>query len=256
TGGGDNQQLRAVGYSRTSGEGQRDNTSIPRQKQDIEALCRSEGWKLVRHYEDECRSGARVEGRDAFKRMLGDAAGGRFDLIVFYDASRLGRDGVDILSTAKFLKENFGIHTVDTKRQFDSRDRRKVLTNFVHAGVAEDERLRILERMLGARVARAHDGLPWDGNPPVGRAFRKTCGCARKCGCGKGEWYVTEQGKRIGELLARYADGEPLRTLYKEYGYKAEAHVIRHVREGQLSATPYVVTFNSPEVGIDNVRVE
>jgi DNA invertase Pin-like site-specific DNA recombinase len=162
-------QLRAVGYSRTSGEGQRDNTSIPRQKEEIATLCRSEGWNLVRHYEDECKSGAKVDGRDDFKRMLSDAARDGFDLIVFYDATRLGRDGVDILSTAKFLKENFGIHTVDTKRQFDSRDRRKVLTNFVHAGVAEDERLRIMERMLGARVANAKKGIPWAGNPPIER---------------------------------------------------------------------------------------
>jgi site-specific DNA recombinase len=253
---GDGQAMRAAGYSRTSGEGQRDNTSIPRQKEDIEAMCRTEGWTLVRHYEDECKSGAKVEGRDSFKRMLADAARGGFDLIVFYDASRLGRDGVDILSTAKFLKGNFGIHSVDTKRQFDSRDRRKVLTNFVHAGVAEDERLRIMERMLGARVARAKAGLPWAGNPPVGRAYRKTCGCTKDCRCGKGEWYVTEQGKRIAELLTRYANGELLRNLHKEYGYLREEHVIRHIREGQLSAAPFVVTFNSPEVGIDDERVE
>ncbi|GAG50916.1 unnamed protein product, partial [marine sediment metagenome] len=33
-----NHKLRAVGYSRTSGEGQRDNTSILRQKEAIESF--------------------------------------------------------------------------------------------------------------------------------------------------------------------------------------------------------------------------
>jgi DNA invertase Pin-like site-specific DNA recombinase len=134
-----------------------------------------EGWHLVRHYVDESRSGAKVDGRDAFKRMLADAARGEFDIIVFYDATRFGRDGLDILNTAKSLKQLYGIHTVDAKRQFDSRDRRKVLTNFIHAGVAEDERIRILERVLGGRVKCAQSGLPWAGFAPVGRAFRKTC---------------------------------------------------------------------------------
>src|SRR5262249_6310272 len=108
------------------------------------------------------------------KRMLQDCARGELDLLVPYDATRLARDGVDIVSTAKVLKADFGIHVVDAKGQFDNRDYRNVLRNFVQAGVSEHERLTIMERMLGARVAKARAGLPWTGHPPFGRAFRKT----------------------------------------------------------------------------------
>lgn len=253
---GNGEALRAGGYCRTSGEGQRDNTSIPTQKDGVTAFCKANGLQLVRLYVDECKSGAKVEGRDDFKQMLADAANGQLDIIVPFDATRFARDGVDVVTTAKFLKATYGIPTVDSKGQFDNRDHRNALRNFVHAGVSEHERLTIMERMLKGRIAKAREGLPWDGNLPVGRTYHKTCGCtARKCKC-KGEWFITDQGRAIAELLTRYADGEPLRTLRGEYGYKDEAHIIRHIREGQLAAVPFVVTFNSPEIGILNERVE
>src|SRR5262245_27550814 len=133
--------LRAVGYCRTSGEGQRDNTSIPIQREAIEKFCRGNGWTFIRHYVDECKSGAKVDGRDEFKRMLADAAEGAFDVVVPYREARLSRDGVDMVTTAKFLKATYGINVVDAAGQFDNRDHRNTLRNFVHAGVSEHERL-------------------------------------------------------------------------------------------------------------------
>jgi DNA invertase Pin-like site-specific DNA recombinase len=107
--------VRAAGYCRTSGEGQRDNTSIPRQRAAIEATCKANGWRLAQHYVDECRSGAKTESREDFKRMLQDCARGDIDIVVPFDATRLARDGVDIVSTAKVLKADFGVFVVDAK---------------------------------------------------------------------------------------------------------------------------------------------
>src|ERR1051325_10845782 len=99
----DSKPLRAVSYCRTSGEKQRDNTSIPVQRQCIEDFCRRNEWKLTKHYVDESKSGSKIEGREDFQRMLKDAALEQFDLVVVYDADRFARDGVDILGQAKFL---------------------------------------------------------------------------------------------------------------------------------------------------------
>jgi DNA invertase Pin-like site-specific DNA recombinase len=77
-------KLRAVGYCRTSGEGQRDNTSIPRQKNEIERFIASNEWEFVGHYVDECKSGATVAGRDDFKRMLRGGANDEYDIVVPY----------------------------------------------------------------------------------------------------------------------------------------------------------------------------
>ena len=237
--------LRAVGYCRTSGEGQRDNTSIPRQKEVIREYCKSNGWSLATHYVDESKTGSKVEGRDEFQQMIKDAALEKFDVIVVYDVTRFARDGADIIGTAQFLKRNFGVHVIDTKGQFDSRPGGNALLNFVYAGVSEHERLSIMERMIGGRINRAKEGLPWSGKKPFGRAFDKE----------KKKWFVTERGKRMRALLERYADGERFNELLKEFTEFSSAHVVLHsVRNSQLSGT-YVKEFNIPGIGIEKVKI-
>jgi len=243
-----NSKLRAVGYSRTSGEGQRDNTSIPRQKEAIEQFIKRNEWIFVRHYVDESLSGSKVEGRDDFQLMMKSAAQGKFDIIVPFDVTRFARDGCDIIFNARFLKKTFGIHVVDTKNNFDTRDHRKTLSNFVQAGVSEDERLRIMERMIGGRFECAERyGVPWTPKLPWGRGFKRT-------GKKSGEWYVTDKGHQFAELLQRYADGEPLATLTSEYGFKYRQDIPRIIRECQLSGT-YIAKFNAPDIGIDNLEI-
>jgi len=248
--------MRAAGYCRTSGEGQRDNTSIPNQREAIEATCRANGWTLVRVYTDECRSGAKIDGRDEFRQMLADAAAGEFDIVVPYNATRLGRDGVDIVSTAKMLKSVYGIFTVDAGGRFDNRDHRNALGNFVQAGVSEWERLTIMERSIGGRVAKARAGLRWSRNLPWGRTFTPSAGPDGRPSKTSGTWSVSERGRQLAALLVRYADGEPMRALASEYGFPNLNGLLRIIHGSQLAASPYVVTFRSPEIGLDGVRVE
>lgn len=243
----DKPTLRAVSYCRTSSEGQRDNTSIPRQKSDNERFIKTQGWEFVRHYVDESLTGSKIEGREDFQRMMKDAANDQFDVIVPWDVTRFARDGCDIVNSAKFLKAHYSVYVVDSKLQYDSRDHRRTLTNFVQAGLAEDERLRIMERCIGGRIRRAQEGLPWGSKLPAGRAFKRT-------GKHRGKWYVTEQGERLRALLERYANGEPLKALAREYGSITAQTITRNIRESQLSDT-YYAKFHAPEIGIDNLRV-
>src|SRR5688572_11562756 len=106
--------LRAVGYCRTSGETQRDNASIPNQQAGIEQFVNASGWRLVDWYVDECKTGSKIEGRDAFQQMMRDAANDRFNVIVVFDVTRFGRDGMDVLESAKTLARSFGVHVCDT----------------------------------------------------------------------------------------------------------------------------------------------
>ena len=255
-------QLRAAGYCRTSGAGQRDNTSIPRQREDITAFCNHNEWAFVRHYVDESKTGSKVEGRDEFQRMLLDAEDGQFDIIVPYDITRFGRDGLDIIRHARVLKANFDVAVVDTKGQFDTRKLRNTLSNYVHAGVSEHERLGIMERMIGGRIARAQDGQLWCGKPPRGRGYRCTACGVWPCTCpgakrGKqpGEFYVSERGEKLRALLKRYVEGDAMKDLVKEFGFSSPQVVIQSVHQGQLSGV-YAVEFNAPEIGIISVRVD
>src|SRR5437016_3674497 len=147
--------------------------------------------------------------------MLKDAALGKFDVIVLFDVSRFARDGVDILGNAKFLRANFNIHVVDTKGSFDSRPGGNVLMNFVHAGVSEYERIKIMERMIGGRIHKAQQGLPWSGKRPFGRDFDKETG-----------WFVNERGKRMRQMLERYANGEGFGKLLKEFTEFSSSRVV------------------------------
>jgi site-specific DNA recombinase len=238
-------KLRAVGYCRTSGEGQRDNTSIDNQEKSIEEFCKRNDWKFQKHYVDESKTGSKIEGRDEFQLMLKDAAFEKFDLIVPFDIKRFARDGVDSLTTAKFLKQAYNIHVVDTKGQFDSRSRRNTLLNFVHAGVSEDERISIMERMIGGRISRAKEGKRWSGKTPFGRSFDKATG----------KWQVTERGRRLKALLERYAAGEGLTNLPKEFTeFRVAETVLGAVRTSQLSGT-YVKEFNIPDLDIAGLRI-
>jgi DNA invertase Pin-like site-specific DNA recombinase len=233
-------QLRAAGYARTSGEGQRDNTSIPNQRQRIKELCTREGWQFVQLYVDESKSGSKIVGREAFQEMLRDAAAGKFDVVVVNDIDRLGRDGTDIVSTAKTLKQAFGIDTVDTKGKYDTRDRHRRFTNWIMAGVADDERLRIMERTIGGRMRRAAEGKPWSGNPPIGRDWDEVKQC----------WYVTDRGKQIAAILKRYvAGGAGTTELAKALGVGA-SKIGTWIRHGQLGGE-YKVRFHSPDLELD-----
>jgi len=188
-----------------------------------------------------------VDGRDEFQQMMRDAALGKFDVVVVFDISRFARDGFDIIGNAKVLKQTFGIDVVDTKNQFDTRQSRNTLLNFVHAGVSEHERLSIMERMIGGRIAKARAGLLWSGLAPTGRGFRKT-------GKQAGEWFVSERGEKLRELLIRYAAGESLQTLVAEFGFSSPRLICEAINNGQLSGT-YVARFNSPEINIVKLEI-
>jgi site-specific DNA recombinase len=236
--------LRIAAYCRTSSEGQRDNTSIPRQREDIEAYCTAQGWTLIQVYVDESKSGSKVEGRDEFQKMMRDAANEVFDAVVVYDITRFARNGADIIDKARFLKSTFGIFLVDTKGHFDNRQARNALTNHVHAGISEHERLSIMERTIGGRIVRAKNGEPWGGSPPFGRAYDKK---TRK-------WYVTEAGYKMRSMLERYAEGEHLGEMFREYGFGSPTAANRIIRDVQLSGT-YIARFHAPEIDIVNIEV-
>ncbi|MGE3241365.1 MAG: recombinase family protein [Pirellulales bacterium] len=238
-------QLRAVGYCRTSSEGQRDNTSIPRQKEDIERFIEFNGWEFCGFYIDECKSGKSIVGREDFQRMMREAAVDKFDIVVPYDMSRFGRAGLDIIQSAETLKREFGVHVVDTKGSFDTRDNRRTLNNYVQAGVAEDERLRILDRTGKGRIRKAQIGEPWGNSRPVGRDYDRK---AKR-------WYINESGRAIRDILKRYLEGEGLAELCKEHGISSRSKISEWVWRGQL-AGPYSATFNIPELGIVNMKVQ
>lgn len=82
---------RAAEYVRMSTEHQQYSTE--NQARIIQEYAQHRGFEIVRTYADEGRSGLRMEGRDALKRLIADVESGQagFEAILVYDVSRWGR---------------------------------------------------------------------------------------------------------------------------------------------------------------------
>jgi DNA invertase Pin-like site-specific DNA recombinase len=68
-----------------------DNSSIQTQQMMLEKYCRDNGYKVYGFYKDDGYSGLNFDRPD-FKRRLGDIEGGKVNLVITKDLSRLGRD--------------------------------------------------------------------------------------------------------------------------------------------------------------------
>ena len=204
---------RVAGYCRTSSGSQRDNTSIPEQKDVIRRACEVNGWTLVKFYVDESKSGKSIAGRPQFQQLMRDAANGQFDQVVSLDVKRFGRNGLDILKSADTLKREFGIDYVEAKGGFETKSGSShVVVNYVQAGVAEAERLLIKERTIPARRRKAREtGAPSWGGPrswPYGRLWNKELK----------RWELDKSKKAIiVDAANRYLAGERIKDLAHEH---------------------------------------
>ena len=88
---GDQPIRRAAEYVRMSTEHQKYSTD--NQSAEIRAYAERRGFKIVRTYADEGKSGLRIDGREAFQQLLADIQSGNvdFEAILVYDVSRWGR---------------------------------------------------------------------------------------------------------------------------------------------------------------------
>src|SRR5688572_13036946 len=82
---------RAAEYVRMSTEHQKYSTE--NQAEAIRRYADQRGIQIVRTYADEGKSGLKLDGRDALKRLIDDVQNGRaeFETILVYDVSRWGR---------------------------------------------------------------------------------------------------------------------------------------------------------------------
>jgi DNA invertase Pin-like site-specific DNA recombinase len=81
--------VNVVLYLRMSTD--RQEASIPQQRDAVTKHARKLGYTIVREYADEGISGDCTHKRKAFQKMIADAAGGSFDRILCFDQDRFGR---------------------------------------------------------------------------------------------------------------------------------------------------------------------
>ena len=112
---------RAVQYVRMSTEHQRYSTE--NQSDAIRQYAERRGLVVVRTYADEGKSGLRLDGRDALKRLIEDVQNGRTDFatILVYDVSRWGRfQDADESAYYEYICRRAGIAVQYCAEQFEN----------------------------------------------------------------------------------------------------------------------------------------
>lgn len=113
--------IRAAQYIRMSTEHQQYSTE--NQSDVIREYAAKRGYQIVRTYTDAGKSGLRIEGRDALKRLLEDVQSGKADFkaIIAYDVSRWGRfQDADESAYYEYICKRVGIQIVYCAEQFEN----------------------------------------------------------------------------------------------------------------------------------------
>lgn len=96
--------MNIAAYCRVSTDTTDQLNSLATQKSFFDEYAQKHGHNLVRIYADEGISGTKIKNRVEFQRLLKDAHGGIFDMVVVKDISRFARNTVDLLNSTRQLK--------------------------------------------------------------------------------------------------------------------------------------------------------
>lgn len=156
--------MKAALYARVSTKDKDQQTE--NQKLQLREFCRTQGWTIVREYEDY-ESGGTAE-RIEFQTMMQDAMRRKFEVVVFWSLDRFSREGA--LATLQHLNtlstHGIGYRSL-TEPYLDSCGIFKDAIIAILGTVARQERMRISERVCaGLRRARLNGTR---SGRPIGR---------------------------------------------------------------------------------------
>lgn len=153
---------KCVIYVRVSTEMQVDGFSLDGQRNTLKRFAEREGMIVKDIYEDAGKSGASIEGRPAFSKLLNDVKNGlAVDYILVYKLSRFGRNAADILNSLELI-QSYDINLIATDEGIDSSQTSGKLLISVLSAVSEIERENIREQTMNGRKEKARQG-GWNG---------------------------------------------------------------------------------------------
>jgi site-specific DNA recombinase len=170
--------IPAVAYVRKSTRGQRTDgrekqeKSLPVQREEVYKLAREKGCHILRLYEDEGISGWKREAaRPGFARMLADARERHdFKAIVVDDMDRFSRaDAMDVISDVRDLNKA-GVATIHSVKDGDFRIGDATDPGMLHHLVAAAMANHEFSRKLSRRVTRARRNAAKEGKRTGGPA--------------------------------------------------------------------------------------
>lgn len=162
--------MNIAAYCRVSTEKEDQLNSLDAQKRFFTEYTQKTGDTLVRLYADEGLSGTKTKNRKEFLRLMRDAEGGLFDLVVVKDISRFARNTVDLLQNIRKLKA-LGIETQFLTANMTSMGNSEfVLTIF--GALAQEESANTSKRVKFGKKLNAEKGRV----PNIVYGYNKTIG--------------------------------------------------------------------------------
>jgi DNA invertase Pin-like site-specific DNA recombinase len=183
--------LRAAIYARVSLEDGRQ--TVENRRQQLAEFCQRMKWQVVCEFHDN-KSGKNPD-RPGFKRMLAAASRKEFDVLVFWDLSRLSRGGVvEVLNFLQQLK-GWGVAFRSLQEAYlDSLGPFADVVVSLLASIAKLEREKIRERTLAGLARARKEGRV--GGPPR----------------------ADEDGKLVASVQRLRASGTSIRDIASQLG--------------------------------------
>ncbi len=148
-------RVRVAIYCRVSTAGQEDNSSLGTQEERCRAYAAERGWEVVEVYR-EVHTGVELFERPQLTLLREAMRQGAFDVLLVHALDRLSRKQTHqglVLSEA----EHAGVRWESATEDIDNSPQGQILRAVI-GGMAEMERLKIAERTVRGRRARAHAG--------------------------------------------------------------------------------------------------
>lgn len=210
----ENQIKKVAAYARVSTAEEEQVYSYDGQKQYYETLIRNNPkWEFVDIYADKGISGT-TQNRPEFQRMLGDAYGGKIDLILVKSISRFARNAVDTQEIIHKLSSR-DIEVYFEEQKISSTDRGLEMFLNMMAMVAENESKSISQNTQWALNRLAERGIRHLGNNRV-YGYDEI----------NGELVPNQDAKFVKMIFEAYADGATYPEILKRLN-KAGAKCLR-----------------------------
>jgi site-specific DNA recombinase len=157
-------------YARVSSDRQRERQTIRSQLVELPKYAASQGWKVVKTYEDDGKSGESIDGRPAFQALLEDAEKGIFNLVLVIDLDRITRSKRD--QEGAFIYDKFRLHGIKiaTPRNgiIDLENEDQDLQIGLLRVFAKFEKRKFLSRTKRGKLQAARDGKRFSCIDPYG----------------------------------------------------------------------------------------
>jgi site-specific DNA recombinase len=200
--------MRAAIYARVSSAAQRDAHTVESQLHVLRPFVAAQGWTLTETYVDDGHSAktGKLELRDAFARMMRDAASGAFDIVVVFDVSRLTRtESIDERAQILGPLQRLGIRIATPTGGI--LDLRSFLGEFfvtIHALMNAEDNRQKSERVKSGKLRAIAAGRKPAGRPPYGLRFDRS----------SPTWTIDDaRAEVVREIFRRVIAGDSCETI-------------------------------------------